>query len=418
MIGTLSILLSILVTSILFFNSKIVSPTPISLWVFLAQISGIFGALLLSWNYILATRLSIIEKIFGGLDRVYRTHSTLGHLAFILILNHPIFLIISGLPNNLSNLYLIPSLNNMSYAYGIMALYVSIILLAFTIFIDLPYAFWKKTHELMGIVIILAALHSLYIVSDVSRYLPLRYWLIMWNLVAILAFTYKRFVYYMIRKRNNYVVTNVVQDKSYIVLTLAPLDPRNSIKFKSGQFAFFSIGTNHEEHPFSILENENSEIKIGTKIIGKFTLKMANLTPGIKVSVNGPFGMFSDSITKAKEVVFISGGIGITPFLSMVKEAGNKSITMIHTGKSGDSSLLVNIFISYSYYFPNFKFIHHLSDNLGRLNRDIIIAYVNLSKDTHVYLCGPTSMMEFLSTDLPKAGVKRKRIIFEDFKLK
>lgn len=418
MIGVLSIVLSVLVTSAIFFNSKIINPSPINLWIFLAQSSGIFGALLLSWNYILATRLSIVEKIFGGLDKVYKTHTTLGHLAFILILNHPVFLLIGGLPNNLSKLYLIPSLNNMSYAFGIVALYVFIILLIFTIFIDLPYSFWKKTHELMGIVIILAILHSLYIVSDVSRYLPLRYWLILWNFIAILAFIYKRFIYYIARKRNNYVVKNIEQDKNYIVLTLAPTELKNMIIFKSGQFAFFSIGNNHEEHPFSILEQNEGEIKIGTKIIGKFTLEMANLSAGAKVSVNGPFGMFSDSVNKAKEVVFISGGIGITPFLSMIKEAKDKNITMIHTAKSGDSNLLVNIFINYSYYFPNFKFIHHLSDNLGRLNRDIVKGYANLSNDTYVYLCGPTSMMEFLSADLPKAGIKRKRIIFEDFKLK
>ena len=419
MIGILSIIISLLITSALFFNAKVVNSSAINVWTFLAQTSGVLGALLISWNFILAIRIPFLEKIFGGLDRVYKTHNVLGHTAFILILNHPLFLIINGLPNNLFKLYFVPSINNLSYAYGILALYVFIILLALTIFVDLPYAFWKKTHELMGIVIVLGALHGLFIISDVSRYFPLKAWLILWNSLAILAFIYKRFVYYIVRKRNNYIVTNVLQDKSYLVLTLSPISAEVSISFKAGQYAFFSIKTDYrEEHPFSILENNDGEIKIGTKIVGRFTIEMSNLKLGDKVSVNGPFGMFAESVKKADNLVYISGGIGITPFLSMVRGASGKNITMIHTSKSNESTLLTDIFKSYTYYFPNFKFIHHISDTLGRLNQDIVKGYANLTHDTYVYLCGPAQMMEFLSTELPKAGIRRKRIIFEDFKLK
>lgn len=419
MIGIPFIIISVIVTIVLFLLSKIGLPEEIRIWTLLSQISGLLGSVLISWNFLLSIRTLFIEKGFGGLDKVYKTHNILGQLAFILIINHPLFLIINSLPFNSTKLYLVPSLTNLPYLFGILSFYTLLILLVLTIFLDMPYKYWKRTHEYMGLVIIFASIHSLLIISDVSRFMPLRYWILAWDGVALLAFIYKRYLYYIFRKKNNYKVVDILHEQNYLMITLVPIDPNNFLVFKPGQFAFFSIDAkSREEHPFSILEQDGEKIKIGTKIIGNFTLRLSNLKTGDTVSVNGPHGVFGESLEKGREMVWISGGIGITPFLSMIKASSGRDITMIHTGHSSDSNLFVNIFKNYSYYFPNFKFIHHASDLLGRLNQNVIKNYVNLSPSTFVYLCGPNNMMEYLTQELPKTGVKRKHIIFEDFKMK
>lgn len=383
----------------------------ISIWLFLAKISGLLGSVLISWNFILATRNFLIEKLFGGLDKVYKIHNIIGNIAFILVIYHPIFLIINSLPFNLTKTYLIPNITNIAYTSGMLALYSLIILVILTIFAKLSYKLWKKTHELMGLVIIFASIHSLLITSDVSIFLPLKIWIIAINIIAILAYAYKRFFYYIYKPKNNYQITSITQDKNYLLISLAATDKDKFIKFRPGQFAFFSVNFDRrDEHPFSILEQNGQHIKIGAKIIGKFTLNLSKLKVDTRVNVFGPFGTFADNLFLHKKMIWISGGIGITPFLSMAKNLSfDQQVTMIHTARSDESKLFTDLFNNYSSSHPNFKFIIHYSNKFNHLTKQNISEISELDSNINVYLCGPKKMMEDL---------KQERTIYEDFNLK
>jgi len=234
------------------------------------------------------------------------------------------------------------------------------------------------------------------------------------------AYFYKRYFYYFFRPKNNYIVKKITHDKNYLIIDLTVADNSKLIHFNPGQFAFFSLaGNKRDEHPFSILEESDKFLKIGTKVIGKFTLSLTELKSGDLVSVNGPFGTFAGNLHRSKEMVWISGGIGITPFLSMIKSLKpDQTVTMVHSTKSSESGIFSDLFKNYAYYFPNFNFNLHFSDLTGRLNENLIASYASLTENTHVYMCGPNKMMEYISHQLPKKGIKRKRIIFEDFNLK
>lgn len=420
MLGIISILISSFVTAILYFLSKIDNPRNIEGIFLLVQVTGLGASVLMSWNFILATRLKIIERLFGGLDKVYKIHNLLGNFAFILAINHPIFLLISSLPYNSSKLYLVPNLANIPYALGIVSLYLLIILVSLTIFMDLPYKLWKKTHEYMGLVIILASLHSILVTSDISFYLPLRIWMIFINAVAIICYLYKRFAYYLFMPKNNYSIINITQEKDYLMLDLLANDPNKIINFDAGQFAFVSLNKDkRDEHPFSILDQVDGNLKLGTKIVGPFTISLANLRKGEHLNVFGPFGSFSESISKAKKIVFISGGIGITPFYSMLKSvSSDQEVVMIHSSRTNESTLFTNLFIEYQKTHPNFKFVIHNSDTDGHLNNQLINKYCLLNQENYVYICGPKKMMEDVSMDLTDNGLLQKRIIYEDFTFK
>lgn len=420
MIGNYSIILSVLLTIVLFLLAKLGTNEPIRVFTFLAQITGLLGSVLISFNYVLATRIKLIEKAFDGLDKAYKIHNLLGNIAFILVVNHPLFLILNSLPFNTTKLYLVPTLTNLPYAFGILALYSLIILVILTIFVDLPYKIWKRTHEVMGLVIIFGSLHSLLITSDISVYPPLKFWILGLNVIAIIAFIYKRYIYYYIKPKSNYVITEVSQEKNYLLISLKATDTNKIINFKPGQFAFFSILQNQrDEHPFSILEQEGPHIKVGIKVLGAFTLELTQLKVGTEISVFGPFGTFAGNIDRASDMVWISGGIGITPFLSMIKSLKqDQKVTMIHTARIDESKIFTSLFEKYTSFFPNFKFVIHYSGLAGRLNSENLKKYTEFSSQTFVYICGPAEMMQDLSNNLPKNGVKQKRIIYEDFSLK
>lgn len=420
MIGNYTIILSVLVTIILFFLAKLGTNDPIMIFTFLAQITGLLGSVLISFNFILATRNKFVEKVFEGLDKAYKVHNLLGNIAFILVVNHPLFLIINSLPFNTTKLYLVPNLTNLPYAFGILAFYSLIILVALTIFVDLPYKIWKRTHEVMGLVIIFGSLHSFLITSDMSTYLPLKLWILGLNIIAIIAYFYKRYFYYLFRPKNNYIVSSIEHEKNYLLVNLVATNLEKYIEFKPGQYAFFSLQKDEkDEHPFSILEQDGPNLRIGTKVVGKFTLDLTQLKKGIGVNVNGPFGSFASNMERANEMVWISGGIGITPFLSMIKNLkSHQKVTMIHSGKSNEPALFTKLFKDYTYFFPNFKFVIHYPSVEGRLNEENINKYAELTRESYVYLCGPKEMMDDFSQKLPKKGIKQKRIIYEDFTLK
>lgn len=420
MTGIISIILSVIVTLIIFSLSRVGNPPIVSFWLLLAKLSGLIGSILIAWNFIISTKNSFIEKMFGGLDKAYKVHNVIGNIAFITIVNHPVFLIINSLPFNTTYIYLVPSFANLPYAFGILALYTLILLISLTIFVNLPYKLWKKTHEYIGIVIVLASLHGLLITSDVTSYLPLMLWILGWNLIAVIAYFYKRYFYYLIISKDNYVINEIQMDENYLLLTLSPVYLNTAINFRPGQFAFFSLNDDiRDDHPFSVLDQNNGIMKLGTKTIGSFTAKLASLPVGSKVSVVGPFGSFASNLSRVNKTVWISGGIGITPFLSMAKAlTGNQHVTMIHTARSDEPKIFLNMFNEIAKNIPNFKLIVHYSDKLGHLNNDAISKYVTLDQSTYVYICGPKQMMEDLSENLPDMGVMQKRIIYEDFSLK
>ena len=93
-----------------------------------SQVVALLGFMSLVWTFIIATRHSVIETLFEGLDKAYKAHHILGGLSFILLVNHVLLLLIAALPENTLKLYLLPG-TSLPYTLGILALYVMFFLL-------------------------------------------------------------------------------------------------------------------------------------------------------------------------------------------------------------------------------------------------------------------------------------------------
>ena len=94
------------------------------------------------------------------------------------------------------------------------------------------------------------------------------------------------------------------------------------IKRNPGQFAFFrfkSKAVGFEEHPFTISsETQTIFMSITVKKSGDYTAQLSNIIVGDSLYFDGPYGVFSP-IDNGSNYVFIAGGIGITPFISILK---------------------------------------------------------------------------------------------------
>ena len=388
----------------------------------LGQITGLLGAVLISIEYLLAARVKFIEHWFGGLDRVYRAHRYIGGAGFALIVYHPLFLAIHALPNMkmVSNLF-IPS-TIWSYTYGILALYTLFALMFITIYVKLPYRFWKMTHVFMGIPLAFMVLHMWFISSDTSNSMPLRIWMLGLAFFACGAYIYKRFLYTRFGPRFEYEVVSVSCHNGITDVSMKPLDER--MHHDAGQFAFIAFENKwltKEKHPFTIASSPDDEyLRFAIKSLGDFTSLLEVIRVGDKVHVYGPYGEFGEKAIETKrDQIWIAGGIGVTPFLSLArylnKKGGTGAITLFYCTKNEEEAMYLDE-LKQSESGGNIKIINFCSETSGRLNVDAIIRVTGDPKNKLILLCGPGAMTSSLAEAFnTQKKVPRRNILFEEF---
>jgi predicted ferric reductase len=178
-----------------------------------------------------------------------------------------------------------------------------------------------------------------------------------------------------------------------------------------------NIGT--EAHPFSIssASGENN-IQIIIKSLGDFTDKLKNLQPGLAVSVEGPYGKFSHLNILNKNQVWLAGGVGITPFISMARSLkdDNYHIDLYYCVASREEAVLLSELKELE-SSKQIKVIPWYSLEQGHLNAKKIAELSPGLENKDILLCGPAPFMFGLKKQLLSLNIKRKNIHFENFKL-
>lgn len=383
-----------------------------------AKLTALLGAVLISWEFILSTRSVVIEELFGGLDNVYKVHHWVGKYGFILVLLHPIMLAIkSFLASSNISIYFLPT-GPVPYAMGVWAIYLFIILLIVTIFLKIEYHLWKFTHNLMGIPLLFVLIHVLIISSDVSRNPMLRVWIVSFVVLAIYSFVYKRFIY------------PYIKGYAFKIKSIQPLNEAWEIELQSdskkkmdalpGQFVFtemFSTSMTKEAHPFSIAGIHEGGISVLIKSLGDYTQKLQNLKIGDTVKVFGPHGRFYKHFNPKEYQIWIAGGIGIAPFLSVLegyaKTGSELNASLFYIVKSASDMIHFNKLENYANTIKGFKLYPYDTSILGRIGASKIY-----TPETSSYIiCASKGLTDALTEGLVKLGVKRNSVKTEQFTL-
>jgi predicted ferric reductase len=411
--GSWLIIIGLVITAGLFLVSKTVPDAPaFNFWQVLSQMSSLSGGVLLAITFGLSSRISWLEDWFGGLDKVYKKHHLLGGIAFSLLMAHPVLLAIKAISvggNGL--LYLLPS-TLLPYNLGVGAVYGLILLLTFTLIIKLPYQSWLKTHQLMGLVALMAFGHVLLIDSDVARFWPLKLWMLGWMGLALAAVVYRKWL--LNKTKTDYIVKKINQFNKIIEISLEAKN--KEIKFRPGQFVFVSFKnkvTGEESHPFSIASApEEKEIKLAIKMGGDYTDKLTGLKTGDVAEIIGPYGKMGEIFDGGKKIVVVAGGIGITPFLSMV--GSEKEMTLFYSMRERNGyadDRLTKIKTNNFAYFPVY------TSEKQRLTGNFIKEKIGNFTDWTFLVCGPEAMMTDIQNQLIDLGVDKLNIYYENFYL-
>ena len=380
----------------------------------LGQAAGLVGAAMFSLVILLSVKIKWLDDHFNGLNKVYKTHHTLGAVAFILLLLHPIFLTIQYMTYSFNAGFSFFFLNNtLSILFGKISLLLMIVALILTFFIILRYERWKFFHKFLAYSFLLASLHVYLIPSDVSRNLPLRIYMLSLIGAAIFCSFILR---HLIKKTYAYYITEVKQMHEITEITLAP--EKEELKFKPGQFLFIKFKTMSEQHPFSISSSPSEkELKISVKNLGDYTSQIKNLTAGTKAEIHGPFGKFLPG--DFKEQIWVAGGIGIAPFLGVargIKNFPEVKATLFYTTTNKKEAVYLDELGKISKSHANLKVIPWFTEEKGRITLEAIRKLASI-ENKEIFLCGPVSMMRSLRLQLVSNGISKHKIYSEEFNL-
>lgn len=113
-------------------------------------------------------------------------------------------------------------------------------------------------------------------------------------------------------------------------LTLEP-DDHKGLEVAPGQFVWLTLRASPyamREHPFSIASSaeRSDRIELSIKALGDLTSTIATIRKGEVAWVDAPYGTFGvDLRPEAEGYVFIVGGIGIAPALSMLRTLADRA---------------------------------------------------------------------------------------------
>jgi predicted ferric reductase len=382
----------------------------------------------------LAARLKWIERPFG-LNLTFPFHRRMGVFAGILLFMHPLLMAAGGGGLNLlfdgewyiwvGKLALLLLLVNVGLSVGRLRL-------------GLPFEKWRGWHDLLGpAVLVLGFIHSWN--ASIATAIPFMkfLWMAFLALAGVL-FVHHRFYTPWRLGQTPYKVHEVKEEAKFVwTITFSPPAGQRRFDFVPGQFQFVTFPASPEvpveEHHFTISSSPTQTgLHASTiKASGDFTALIGRVKPGDPVAIEAPFGRFSYVFHPgAPDLVFIAGGIGITPLMSNLRHLGDtrahRRVLLLYANKTeADIVFREELDRLAGGDWPQVEVVHILTrpesdwpGETGRLDQKKLLRLCGhrLGSSTF-FLCCPPPMTRSLAAALSALGVPISRISYEYFSL-
>ena len=160
-----------------------------------------------------------------------------------------------------------------------------------------------------------------------------------------------------------------------------------------------------------------------------FKRVLRNAAPGLEVKIEGPSGSFVLPRKAEKPVVLLAGGIGITPFLSMIRQATHDKaphqIYLFYSNHRPEDAAFLDLLSEAARQNPNFQSIATMTDmnksgrewkgETGFINKEMLAKHLPTLQGPLYFLAGSPAFVAAMRGMLTDAGVDEDDIRTEEF---
>jgi ferredoxin-NADP reductase len=207
--------------------------------------------------------------------------------------------------------------------------------------------------------------------------------------------------------------------------------------FKAGQYIDLTLSAFHPElpdgltHTFSIASSpRDEELVVATRMRGTvFKQAISSLPIGSKARVEGPMGSFSLHKNTDRPAVFLAGGIGIAPFLSMISYATAENLrhpmVLFFANRYIEDAAFIDELWGFERANPRLRFVPILTrtdrnyrgwkGETGRFSAEMLLRHVEILRGPIYYIAGPSTMVTAARQTLSEVGIDEDDMRTEEF---
>jgi ferredoxin-NADP reductase len=197
--------------------------------------------------------------------------------------------------------------------------------------------------------------------------------------------------------------------------------------FKPGQSVTVSLidppaEANSTQRIFSLVSAPfEDQLTVATRMRegSAFKRALGNLPLGARLMLRGPRGLMTLHEDRARAAVFIAGGIGITPFMSMLRQAAHdrlaQRLCLLYSNRRKEDAAFLAELQALAQRSDSFRLLARMTDADGLLDEKTVKRFVGDAPAPVYYLAGPPAMVGAMKTVLGSAGVAASDVRSEQF---
>lgn len=397
-------------------------------------IAGLIGSDFVLVMLVLAARVPIIDRTIGH-DRALATHRRLGKPALYLLLAHGAILLIGyGLRtgiNPIAEIGPMLALPDMPLAFIATSLLIMVVVTSLVaVRRKFSYEGWHLIHLLSYLAVIFALPHQFSNSGLLAGTWQQIYWIALYVL-ALAAIVFHRFLKPIISSIRHRITVAGTEALSPGVVSIH-LRGRNLRRLGSegGQFLiwrFWTAKTWYHSHPISLSAMpSDTTARITVRDLGTGSGQISAVPAGTAVSIEGPYGIFSQVARTSPRLAIIAAGIGVTPARALLENsritAGEATI-LLRAGDNDETYLWDEIEeIAAAKDVTLYKSVGHRSTGasswLAEKDAARGVTFQGIFPElmqSDLYLCGPSAWLDAVETEARALGIPEHQIHAERF---
>lgn len=286
----------------------------------------------------------------------------------------------------------------------------------------ISYETWWLIHLYTYLGVSLSFMHqiltgAMFISHPLAKY----YWISLYASVVV-AILYWRILLPLTNSlRHRLKVEKVVVEGPGVVSIHIKGENVDGLNAQGGQFfswRFINKSLWYQSHPYSLSASPTkTSLRITVKALGDSSTQLANLKPGTRVFIEGPYGVFkADSARSGRHIVLIGGGVGITPLRAIMEEFPNNTQVDVLYRASSETDLVLRKELDLLADRIGAR-VHYLvgSRTIHTMSYEYLKKFIPNFQDAEIFICGPEALVSTVKAAAKKAGIPKNRFHDEAF---